>query len=337
MAVIEKNKIILVSMLILFVFGVFRTVSCAASFDCSKANHKIEIMICSNDDLSILDDELSKIYKENILKGNNDSKVILKNNQKAWLKHVRSIVDKNDLKSYEIKSLYLKRIKDLELSILNLDDLLIVSHDNFKQHKLSERSLRNIGISVENFSYEQNSRYPQILYPENDKTIAWNTFIKKIVMENAVPYFENPDTEFFLSFSRPYFKSGILSTSFIVTRYGAGAAHGGYEQILTHYKLDEKREATVDDFFNKDLEWKSELTEYVINDICTNADSYKCNRAKLGKEKITKTIANMEKWIITDDGIGIYFGLYVLGGYASGTYTSVIPWEIVNKYGLSHK
>lgn len=43
-------------------------------------------------------------------------------------------------------------------------------------------------------------------------------------------------------------------------------------------------------------------------------------------------ITDLNNWDIADKGIGITFGLYVLDAYAGGSYTSVIPWDVVRKY-----
>lgn len=56
----------------------------AASFDCAKAQSKVEKIICGNTELSRLDDELAEAY-EDALEGNFNA-IDLRNAQKQWIK-----------------------------------------------------------------------------------------------------------------------------------------------------------------------------------------------------------------------------------------------------------
>lgn len=63
----------------------------AASFDCAKANTKVEKLICDNSTISKLDDELGKAYHDDLLKANEEQKQRLITEQKHWLKYTRGI------------------------------------------------------------------------------------------------------------------------------------------------------------------------------------------------------------------------------------------------------
>lgn len=74
--------------------GCFGIVVCsselqAASFDCAKATTSMEKLICSNDYISDLDEELGQAYKEALVKYA-DKKDILVRQQRNWLKWIRS-------------------------------------------------------------------------------------------------------------------------------------------------------------------------------------------------------------------------------------------------------
>lgn len=60
------------------------SVSSAASFDCVKANSKVEKLICSDNTLSHLDEELNRSYKR-VMK-NTEDKHVIKTWQREWLK-----------------------------------------------------------------------------------------------------------------------------------------------------------------------------------------------------------------------------------------------------------
>jgi uncharacterized protein len=61
----------------------------AASFDCEKAISKVEKLICSNNDLSRLDETLSNAYRQAVEKSENKKKIAKE--QRQWLKDVRNL------------------------------------------------------------------------------------------------------------------------------------------------------------------------------------------------------------------------------------------------------
>jgi len=63
----------------------FSTTAHAASFNCDQASTKVEKLICSDTQISKLDDEISFEYKRALSEGYNSPQQI-KNEQRAWLK-----------------------------------------------------------------------------------------------------------------------------------------------------------------------------------------------------------------------------------------------------------
>ncbi|MEK6791212.1 MAG: lysozyme inhibitor LprI family protein, partial [Deltaproteobacteria bacterium] len=80
------RKMILVLMLVLL-----PAVGWAASFDCGKAQTKVEKLVCDTSAISKLDDEISKLYQETINKASEEQKQLLIAEQKHWLKHTRNV------------------------------------------------------------------------------------------------------------------------------------------------------------------------------------------------------------------------------------------------------
>ncbi len=81
----------------------------AASFDCIKAISKIEKLVCGNDELSRLDEELNKTYKQAIARSDNRQNETKK--QRRWLKEVRNTCQDSDC----LKTVYQERIYKLGL------------------------------------------------------------------------------------------------------------------------------------------------------------------------------------------------------------------------------
>jgi uncharacterized protein len=94
-----KKLLTLVLSLTITLFG--------ASFDCSKAKTNIEKMICSDKELSVMDENLSKTFKEAIKTTKDKNQ--LKNKQFAWLKERNECNDLNCLyDSYNFQLKYLE-------------------------------------------------------------------------------------------------------------------------------------------------------------------------------------------------------------------------------------
>jgi uncharacterized protein len=81
----------------------------AASFDCEKAASKIEKLVCADDELSKLDETLSKTYQQALARSGDDKQQEIEE-QRKWLKTNHAICE--DVAC--IKERYLKRIHDLD-------------------------------------------------------------------------------------------------------------------------------------------------------------------------------------------------------------------------------
>ncbi|MFB3884846.1 MAG: ankyrin repeat domain-containing protein [Thermodesulfobacteriota bacterium] len=82
----------------------------AASFDCRKARTKIEKLICSNDELSKLDESLSEVYLRALNRADIKQQTI--ESQRQWLKYERNLCQSAEC----VKHAYETRIKELSLS-----------------------------------------------------------------------------------------------------------------------------------------------------------------------------------------------------------------------------
>ena len=145
----------------------------AASFDCAKANTKIEKMICGNAELSKLDEEMTRAY--HLKEPQTASKQILLQEQRHWLNQVRNTCNDVDC----LLSSYKSRINELTLPAAS--QIHISEEDEINAKKII------LG------SWEPGSRAYYLLNIEiSDKTIT---------LANAppVPYsilkFENGDSQ----------------------------------------------------------------------------------------------------------------------------------------------
>ena len=66
----------------------------AASFDCAKAQSKVEHLICDNPEISKLDSKLGQDYQDVLSKANEEQKQRVIAEQKHWLKFTRNVCEK---------------------------------------------------------------------------------------------------------------------------------------------------------------------------------------------------------------------------------------------------
>ncbi|MDR2635286.1 MAG: lysozyme inhibitor LprI family protein [Campylobacteraceae bacterium] len=83
-----KKTLLLLTLTLTFLFP--------ASFDCNKAKTDVEKLICSNEELSKLDEELNKAYKELLAIVNNDDKRMIIQEQREWIKIRDNTVELHD-------------------------------------------------------------------------------------------------------------------------------------------------------------------------------------------------------------------------------------------------
>jgi uncharacterized protein len=106
-----NNKTISGMKCIVYLFGslVLTLPAQAASFDCDKAASKIEKLICGDNELSKLDETLSKTYQQALER--NDDKQKATKEQRQWLKEVRNACRDMDC----LKAAYQERINKLDM------------------------------------------------------------------------------------------------------------------------------------------------------------------------------------------------------------------------------
>jgi uncharacterized protein len=86
---LKKMKNIYIFLLIIF----SSNFSFGASFDCGVARTTVEKLICSDKELSIMDDNLTKNYATALASVNEPSKKQLIDEERSWLKYTRSLCD----------------------------------------------------------------------------------------------------------------------------------------------------------------------------------------------------------------------------------------------------
>ncbi|MDD2367918.1 MAG: lysozyme inhibitor LprI family protein [Sulfuricurvum sp.] len=119
------------------------------SFDCAKAKTNVEKMICADPELSALDENLSKVFKEALK--STDDKEQLKKEQFAWLKYDRNTcINRQCLNSlHQLRIAYLHRAwlnKNTEPSASTIFELIRY----FDCNTTDTKEFKNLCIAMQN-------------------------------------------------------------------------------------------------------------------------------------------------------------------------------------------
>src|SRR4030042_5198380 len=106
MDLMDKKRVMFCLCVLIAIF-VSPSVIFAASFDCGKAASKIEKLICSDDELSKLDESLNEVYLRALNRADIKEQAI--ESQRQWLKYERDVCQDAEC----IKKAYETRIKEL--------------------------------------------------------------------------------------------------------------------------------------------------------------------------------------------------------------------------------
>ena len=127
---------LLLTGLIVFAWG---TRIHAASFDCAKAETKVELAICAKGELSDLDSQMMQSYNSALANFNDSNS--LKSKQRLWLKNIRNKCLNSDC----LTNVYRKRIEELDsIKISSVIQSYKISYLSNGRFRLRHRNLSEI-------------------------------------------------------------------------------------------------------------------------------------------------------------------------------------------------
>ncbi len=159
----------------------------SASFDCEKASTLIENAICSDNELSTLDDSLLFSYKQALAKAGNSENI--KEDQKNWLKNTRNKCKNVDC----LKKVYQERIELLN-DVSNFSS-------NISQQSVDELP-KKVGKCVDSFVDEKTTRFEDAVPGEAGGEVNISFANGLGVYITDVPYLspnDNPDKHLYHS------------------------------------------------------------------------------------------------------------------------------------------
>lgn len=198
----------------------------------------------------------------------------------------------------------------------------------FAPRRIAERNNR--------FLYTIKASYPQVVGTKDAKALQFNRAVKDLMTEEVNAFkkdFPEPDPEtpaevrentFDAAYTVDYSGPDLISVSFGISTYFAGAAHPNHHTIVLNYDLNAGRALKLSDLFKPRSNYMQAISTYTIAAL----------KKKLGPDPDTEWIErgagpdseNYKNWNITRRGLSVTFDPYQVASYAEGQHVIVIPY-----------
>ncbi|HEY0404895.1 MAG TPA: RsiV family protein [Pyrinomonadaceae bacterium] len=198
----------------------------------------------------------------------------------------------------------------------------------FVKRLLSERNRR--------LSYTINASYPQIIGATDAKAVAFNQAVRETMTREVNGFkkeLQPPDPSmpaeirmntFDASYAIEYSGPDVISVSFGLSAYNAGAAHPSHYSMTLNYDLNAGRALALSDLFNPRSGYMQAISAYAV----------KALKKELGPDSDSEWIAtgaapsseNYKSWNISRRGLIVTFDPYQVASYADGEHIVVIPY-----------
>jgi uncharacterized protein YecT (DUF1311 family) len=154
-----KQNLIRISIVNLLILLLCSGASFAQSFDCKKAVSEAEKLICGNDELKRLDEELAKLYKE-ILSDPNKNKTRIRYWQRSWLEERDSYAKyKNFYDEADVADIYKSRIIELSFWLRETSQNAAPINTKSKWGKDENLLLTKMYETYKKYGFDQFYRY----------------------------------------------------------------------------------------------------------------------------------------------------------------------------------
>lgn len=325
--------------LIIILCCVFFSVNAnAASFDCKKASTWLEKTVCSNPELSKLDDQLAKAYADALKSLSLEGQKETKQYQKQWLKNIYHInKDKRAYKkeaspiagggvsikkdvSSALKVAYENRIRQLQQSLIKFPDRIFRNvHVDYSRTEKDCDESGEIFLKGELF-LEQELTYPQIENPRDENEKLWNNIISK----KAIGNFGESDgcQEIYDSYDVGFSNKHLISVkrSHYWFTHGAPAAHGYLAPESISWLLEGKKELETSDLFDDKTDWPNKIAALVVQKL-ENLE---------GSSELMNMVTSPNLWELSKDGLGL-LSFFNAAGYGDDPIIT-IDWKTLDPY-----
>ncbi len=309
------------------------TTAQSASFDCRQASSSLEKTICTDSEISLLDETLAKSYDNALKVLSSDGNIILRDGQRRWLHFINDVCfnyKNNRGGSTCVNELYKRRIKDMETEAIQIGPFLFSRIDYF------------FSKSDDEFGrpYQGQTSYPRIDSPLSENVKIWNAKMAKKSEAEGDDWCDGRPGDIGIGFVIKSATESIISAQLGNWMYCHGANHGyGGSHTITFVLTPQFHLLQSYDLFASDKEWAEFLANRSFNvldkavDIGRSSSDPQIDRDAM-REQILAIVSDTGSWSFTKDSLVITFcaGTVIGFGSAGGDQTVTIPWDDLKPY-----
>lgn len=294
----------------------------AASFDCSKAATDVEKAICGYPDLSAADEVLATAWATAIGGLSKDAVVRMREGQRAWLDFARyACIDNSDDETVEgrgqcLLSEFNDRIKTLEGSRMLGGHRFYLVTGNSGEIDPDYDASSAWHVASHAFAY------PQI---DADTSMArsFNALMAGLRGDGGDDQSSNASSDTDLNVTLEDVLPARITVTLNDFWYGHGAAHGNYGISHVHYLVGDEREMEAADLFAGE-NWQQQLGDLAIAALkAEHGDAL----FESFEDDVRAVVADPNRWIFRDYGLGLQFQPYEVSAYAYGAPTATVSWD----------
>jgi len=299
--------------------------SFAASFDCSVSSTARERLICSDQALSHVDEQLGRAYLGTLAGLSPRGEKLLQTSQRSWLHFLetvcpvprRTATTDTEIVVQCLQREYDARLEQLASARTTRGPYTFIRVDVFAASQDNED---NTG-SRTGFQYEHLA-YPQIDSPDSATTQVWNDYVaKQLPIPGGCEGPADDDLDYELGMASPRF----ISLAWHESHYCHGTPHGffGYRsdnQVL----LPSRRDLLPSDLFKPGQEWTSQLELILWRALRAQGWIPMNDHAR---ELILDAAATPESWLLTSSGLSVDFSAYAGGCYVCNPRPVTVSWD----------
>lgn len=303
------------------------TAAQAASFSCDATETALENIICSDEDLSALDEDLAAAWEAALGGLSEAASEALLDDQREWLTFTDGLcIDNGGLLRESdpvscLKEFYRSRVLVLGMARQMGDyRFYFASRYGYNPDPYAEPDSRV------QYGFEE-AIYP-LIDGEDPAAQAFNAIVAETA-EVRSPLLSEGHADGSQEYSTHFTVEQALPLRITVSdsgyMYGHGAAHGNGWQHYLHYLPNEQRLLQSEDIFAGD-EWQGALSAIVDERLRADNIIY-------GYDYPSEyAVANPESWLLGEDALTIQFQLYEVAPYVAGMPTVEIEWTLLEPY-----
>jgi uncharacterized protein len=313
----------------------------AASFNCSSAQSMREKLVCSNAELSSLDEKLATAYKAGRSQLTESSASLVQQDQRDWLSWLDKVCPAHDNRGDDparcLINHYTERLQQLRTGgvPINGTRLYTRAHFIYVPGQADPSAVSDKGFGEGQFAW------PQIDNPTPAQK-AWNDAVYQAALHSVCCMGENQPKTLDASVD----PQSTISTSFVVHAANAhfldvgldvddyeGGAHGMYSSATFAWWLDAERPLQDDDIFSPASGWQQKLAALTLAKLLIDPgpDALWQPGPYTTADQLQKAVADgvvqTSAWDVSAQGLTITFGEYAVGPYSSGMPSATFRWQ----------